>query len=160
MRFDRVGDTPVPVGSFIEVGYFTGGTASFAGLWTPLANGVIDVPFPGYTVTAFAIDPDDPSAPATGTLLGLRFYDSTDNSGSYNAVTKTGDGTWNYPDTGGAGVPTPQNLNLLNATFNGPHPDLLWEDPANPFTLSIPEPSSLLLLCLGAWSLFSRRQRD
>lgn len=163
--------SPLPVGSRIEFGYFSEGTETFAGIWTPLATGAIgDGAQPaGYFRTAFVVDYD--TAPgnqlAFGTQLGLRIYDTADDTGRYNSMTNTSAGgdvpsgasEWRWTINQSSlpvGVPPANSLLLTDSSFSAPSMNLLWET-GQAFT--VPEPSTIPLLLLSGAALMGRRRR-
>jgi hypothetical protein len=170
-------------GMRIELGYYKSGTFEnpFAGNWVPLTlttsvgdsfnltgtgNGRINfasffqlnsdvvqiyVPGdPGAYLTNSSV-PTSSLTPPDGQILAIRFYDTqTGETGLYNAVSST---TWLWA--------TPSDLGS-EVDINIGASALLWEDAANPFLTTIPEPSTVVLaLCGGLLFVhwYSRRRR-
>ena len=158
-------------GDLIQVGYFTGGTSSFSGTWiaitgigssnpslvTSIGDGG-DETSNGIFSINITFDTSDSGKsgdlPATGTQLGLRFYNDTTSATAthYNTVTDT---SWTFKEL--INDPsTPRALDMDTA------PSLVWQDDLNPFVTSlevVPEPSSTALLGLGGLALSLRRRR-
>ena len=108
----------------------------------------------GYYVTQSAVMITN-STPANGQVLAIRFFGSTDENGNYNTVSAD-NWLWASPSTTGGGL---VNINLAtNLNGSGGAPLLEFEDAANPFLTTIPEPSTYALLTLGAIGLAGYRR--
>lgn len=109
----------------------------------------------GYYVTQSAVMITN-TTPANGQVLAIRFFGSTDASGNYNTVSAD-NWLWASPNTPGGGL---VNINLatnFNSSSTGA-PMLEFEDAANPFLTTIPEPSTYALLTLGAIGMAGYRR--
>jgi len=100
------------------------------------------------------------STPPNGIILSIRFYDTTNGTGNYNAVSADS-WTWQSPNTAGGGQVNISIATLFNDGPGGAFADLEWFDPNNPFktTVPIPEPSTFALLGLGAAGMLVLRRR-
>ena len=137
-----IGDNPALTGS-------GDGVITFNTFFRPSTNAVdvYDPDFdPGYYVTQSAIMITN-STPVNGQVLAIRFFGSTDESGSYNTVSAD-NWLWQTPDTAGGGL---VSINLAtNFNGSGGAPMLEFEDPSSPFLATIPEPSTVTLMALSA----------
>lgn len=111
---------------------------------------------PGTYTTLSSISINNVQLP-NGQVLAIRFYDSTNDTGSYNTVSAD-NWLWQAPTVAGSIV----NINLAaNFTGSGGAAALEFEDAANPFLTTVPEPSTYALILLGLGSLaYMRRRRQ
>ena len=145
-----IGDNPALIGS-------GDGVITFNTFFRPGTNAV-DVYDPdfdaGYYVTQSSIMISN-TTPANGQVLAIRFFGSTDDTGTYNTVSAD-NWLWQQPDTAGGGL---VNINLAtNFNGSGGAPMLEFEDPLNPFLTTIPEPSTVTLMVLAAAGLVGYRR--
>ncbi|MBJ06589.1 MAG: hypothetical protein CMO40_05640 [Verrucomicrobiaceae bacterium] len=173
---------PIAEGSVIQIGYFAGpglgqdpatytaaDWASFqpvsgAGSANPQYNTRTDTGLPGFMSLGVTFDDADDPAPAslpTGSSrrIGVRIFDSADENGFYNTVTSAQQ-DWEFRPLSD-NIQPPGNASLdarVPSTDGNPAPGLVWEDNANPFVTSIPEPSSALLALVGMAFLARRRR--
>ena len=155
-------------GTILQVGYYTSSTISdpFSGNWVAMTG-------PGTTSQTTIGDFNQPvgsfklaviftagalgfTAPADGTPLALRFYDSSSLATVtfFNAVSNTG-GEFNWV------TPTDPTSNIsLSLTT----PGIVWQDgsgSAFKTTIAVPEPSSVALIALlGVGTLAVRRRTN
>lgn len=155
-------------GAVIQIGYFTGATATFSGTWVPITGlGSVNSSLltsigdggeasdTGIFQFAAIFNTDNPTAsgnlPAADTQLAFRFYNGTTigNSTHYNTVTNA---SWLFKNPA-TPAPTPITMSL---DVGG----LVWQDSANAFKtgILIPEPSTALLGAVGALALLRRRR--
>ena len=171
---DNVGNPLLPGtsidgdGDLIQIGYFSGDTATFSGDWIPItglgsANPTLLTSIgDGGDSTSFGIfsgsilfDTTDPASssalPTGGTQLAIRFYNDTTEATAthYNTVTSS-DLSWEFP-TPSTPQGTPAALDMDGTT-------LVWEDALNPFMTTIPEPASAALGLLSGLFLLRRRR--
>lgn len=160
-------DTPLPSGSLIELGIFTEDNNLPTGTWFPLATSMIGSgdEADGHFNDIISLDSEvaPNSSLVAGTNIGLRFYNSTDNSGDFNSVIAPG--VWVWPSEPPFGNPLPVNIQLVDSASTPPNftaePALLWENgAASAFNVAtIPEPSTSLSALLGLALLASSRRR-
>lgn len=154
-------------GTVVQLGYYTMATTlnPFAGNWVPMTgpgtsypttigdsgnnpNGSIKL---GVLFTAGSLGF---TAPADGTPLSLRFYDSTSIATStyFNAVSETtGAFNWVTPSD-------PKSTANLSFLTSG----VVWQDgPSSSFrtTIAVPEPSSVALIALLGTGMLAVRRR-
>ena len=145
-----IGDNPSLTGS-------GDGVITFNTFFRP-GTAAVDVYDPDFDVGYYVTQAQNQitnSSPANGQVLAIRFFGSTDENGNYNTVSAD-NWLWQEPDTPGGGV---VNINLAtNFNGSGGAPMLEFEDPANPFLTSIPEPSTYALLTLGAIAMAAYRR--
>lgn len=120
---------------------------------------VYDPQFSGSYQTLSSV-PISNTTPPNGIILSIRFYDTTNGTGNYNAVSADS-WVWQSPNTPGGGNVNISIATLFNDGPGGAFADLEWFDPNNPFktTVPIPEPSTYALLTLGAIGMMALRRR-
>lgn len=159
----KSGSTPLAVGSLIEVGYFDNSTVAFSGEWISLGTTSLSGSAAGYYRTSVTVDLSSAPGATTplGTRLALRFYDTSDTSGSYNTVTDNSSSVWLWP-IDPSSIPTtpgpPVSLLLLDSDdFMGPDPGLVWQDDAAPFitTLTAVTPAPAIISCMYSGAQFT-----
>jgi hypothetical protein len=163
------GGNPDGDGAILQVGYFLGGTANFAGTWVAItglgsANSSLltsvgdggDATTLGIFSGTVIFDPAvNGSLPAGGTQLAIRFYNGTSINGSthYNTVTSLAT-SWQFqtPSTPAPTPPTSLDMDVGS---------LVWEGGAgSAFTTAIliPEPGVAMLGMFGGLLLLRRRR--
>jgi PEP-CTERM motif len=102
------------------------------------------------------------TTPPNGQILSIRFYNTTNGTGLYNAVSAS-DWQWQTPTTTGGGAIV--NLLIADAFADGAGgslADLIWQaGGSNAFktVIPVPEPSTFVLLGLGAIGMMGLRRR-
>lgn len=95
------------------------------------------------------------ATPPNGQILAIRFYNSPGDTGLYNTVSAD-NWTWQSPTAAGALV---SSINLAsNFTNSNGAPSLEFEDAANPFLTTIPEPSTYMLFATAAFGMLAMRK--
>lgn len=152
-------------GTILQLGYYSNATTinPFAGAWVLMSGpgtvfqttiGDADQTAGGFKLDlVFTEGALDFTAPAVGTPLALRFYDSTSIATAtyFNAVSDTtGVFNWVAPSD-------PQSSASLTFLTDG----IVWQGgagSASHTTIVVPEPSCFLLSVLGLGALFVRRR--
>lgn len=102
----------------------------------------------------------DTDLPGSSARVGVRYFDPNGTPGNrWNTVTSAHPA---WVMAAPANQPPPPAGAILDARVDSspgdPSPGLVWEDNANPFQTTVPEPSASLLGLLGAFLLLRRRR--
>lgn len=172
-------------GALVQLGYFSNATPgdNFAGTWIPLTgfgaaprttigdspdltglgagrigfntvfffgSNLAEVFDPAFDIGAYQTQSSvsitttsSGGTPPPGQVLAIRFFNTNGTGGQYNTVSAD---SWLWA------APTAQTSSVL---LNVGTASLRWEDPANPFLTTIPEPSTYALLGSATLALFA-----